>query len=316
MTVEIKLILSIVLSILATKFLIPILERMKVGQPIREEGNKEHYKKAGTPTMGGLAFVGVFIILSSFLIKYNFDLIIILISTLAFGAIGFIDDYSKVKKRENEGLNEKQKLILQVGISFVLSLIIYLLKDNMGFLIIPFINKLVFFGIFVIPIMTLAFVGATNAVNLTDGIDGLLSSVSIPVFIGIFIIASVINNTIADSAMIFAGCLLGFLAFNSNPASVFMGDTGSMAIGGAITAMMVLMNSTLFLLILGGVYVAEALSVIIQVISFKSTGKRVFLMSPFHHHFELKGHKEPKIVANFMLASIILTALTVYIMRI
>lgn len=316
MTLELKLILSIVLSIIATKFLIPILQRMKVGQPIREEGNKEHYKKAGTPTMGGLAFVSVFLLLSIFLIKFNFDLIIILISTLAFGMIGFIDDYSKVKKHENEGLNERQKILLQLGVSFLLSLAIYLLKNNMGYLIIPFINKLVFLGVFVIPIMTLAFVGATNAVNLTDGIDGLLSSVSIPVFVGIFIIASVTNQTIADQAIIFAGALLGFLAFNSNPASVFMGDTGSMAIGGAITAMMILMNSTLFLLILGGVYVAEALSVIIQVISFKTTGKRVFLMSPFHHHYELKGHKEPKIVASFTLASIILTALTVYIMRI
>lgn len=316
MTVELKLIISIVLSILATKYLIPILIRMKVGQPIREEGNKEHYKKAGTPTMGGLAFVGVFLVLSLALLDLSFEVIMVLVSTLLFGLIGFVDDYSKVKKRENEGLNEKQKLILQVGVSFVLSLLIYLLKDNMGYMIIPFANKLVFLGIFVIPIMTLAFVGATNAVNITDGIDGLLSSVAIPVFIGIYVIAVGSNKSIADQAMIFAGALLGFLAFNANPASVFMGDTGSMAIGGAITSMMVLLNSTLFLLILGGVFVAEALSVIIQVISFKTRGKRIFLMSPFHHHFELKGYKEPKIVAGFMLASIIFTALTIYMMRV
>lgn len=316
MTTEIRLILSIIISILATKNLIPVLQRMKVGQPIREEGNKEHYAKAGTPTMGGLAFVSVFILLSLLLIKIDFDLIMVLVSTLAFGAIGFIDDYAKVKKKVNEGLTEKQKLLLQFAISFALALAIYLLKDKMGYMIIPFFNKLQFMGVLVIPIIAIAFVGATNAVNLTDGIDGLLSSVSIPVFFGIFIIANSYSKSISDSAITFAGVLFGFLAFNSNPASVFMGDTGSMAIGGAITAMMVLMNSTLFLLILGGVYVAEALSVIIQVISFKTTGKRVFLMSPFHHHYELKGHKEPKIVANFMIASIILTAITIYLMRV
>ncbi|MDO5026227.1 MAG: phospho-N-acetylmuramoyl-pentapeptide-transferase [Tissierellia bacterium] len=316
MTIESKLILSIILSILATKYLIPVLVKMKVGQPIREEGNKEHYKKAGTPTMGGIGFVGVFILLSIFLLKPGFDLIMVIVATLAFAAIGFIDDYSKIKKKENEGLNEKQKLTLQFSISFILALLIYLLRDNMGYLIIPFSNRLVFFGIFVIPIITIAFVGATNAVNLTDGIDGLLASVSIPVFIGIYIISAANNRPIAHQAIIFAGVLLGFLAFNSNPASVFMGDTGSMAIGGAITAMMVLLNNSLYLIILGGVFVAEALSLIIQVISFKTRGKRVFLMSPFHHHFELKGYKEPKIVAAFMLASIIFTSLTIYLMRV
>lgn len=315
MGVELKLIISIILSILATKYLIPILRRMKVGQPIREEGNKDHYFKAGTPTIGALGFVSVFLIVSILTLKIDFDLIMVLVSTLAFAAIGFIDDYSKVKKSKNEGLTEKQKLVLQVGAAILLSLAIYLLKDNMGYLIIPFINKLVFFGVFVVPIFALAFVGATNATNLTDGIDGLLSSTAIPVFFGIFIISGLENQSISHSAIIFAGVLFGFLAFNSNPASIMMGDTGSMAIGAAITSMMILLNSTLFLLIIGGVFVVETLSVIIQVISFKTTGKRVFLMSPIHHHFELKGHKEPKIVANFMIASIILTALTVYIMR-
>ncbi len=313
MKIEIIFILSIVLSIFVTKYLIRLLQKNKVGQPIREEGNKEHYAKAGTPTMGGLGFGLVFIILTLLANGFSFDNFMIVISTLAFGAIGFLDDYSKVKKKENMGLNERQKLILQFAVALVISLIVYFVKEDMNYLRVPFVEGMVYFGIFAIPIYVIALVGATNAVNLTDGIDGLLSSVSIPVFIGISMITLTLYSDVSSSAIIFAGVLLGFLAYNSNPASVFMGDTGSMAIGGAITAMMILSNNTIYLLILGGIYVAEALSVIIQVAYYKRTKKRIFLMSPFHHHYELKGYKEPKIVAGFTIASVILTALTVYL---
>lgn len=313
MKIEIIFILSIVLSIFVTKYLIRLLQKNKVGQPIREEGNKEHYAKAGTPTMGGLGFGLVFIILTLLASGFSFDNFMIVISTLAFGAIGFLDDYSKVKKKENMGLNERQKLILQFAVALVISLIVYFAKEDMNYLRVPFVEGMVNFGIFAVPIYVIALVGATNAVNLTDGIDGLLSSVSIPVFIGISMITLTLHSDVSSSAIIFAGVLLGFLAYNSNPASVFMGDTGSMAIGGAITAMMILSNNTIYLLILGGIYVAEALSVIIQVAYYKRTKKRIFLMSPFHHHYELKGYKEPKIVAGFTIASVILTALTVYL---
>lgn len=320
MSVEILLIVSIIISLIATKSLIPLLRRQNVGQPIRAEGNKQHYAKAGTPTMGGMAFISVFIVLNIYLLFRQeqanyFQIIIIQLATLAYGAIGFIDDYTKVKKKDNLGLTEKQKIILQVFVALILSLIVYFFQDGMSYLVVPIININFDMGIFVIPVMILALVGATNAVNLTDGIDGLLASVSIPVFFGIFIIASELYSSISLSALIFAGVLIGYLAFNANPASIFMGDTGSMAIGAAITMMMLLMNLTLYLLILGAIYVAEALSVIIQVISFKTRGKRVFLMSPIHHHFELKGHKEPKIVANFMIISIILTSLTIYLVK-
>lgn len=313
MTTEIILIISILCSLIATRVLIPILKKMKIGQPIREEGNKEHYAKAGTPTMGGLAFALVFIVLTLIYTGFNFDSLIILLSTILYGAIGFIDDYAKIKKNENLGLTERQKLILQIFFAFVIVLISYIGKNNLGYLIVPFFNININFGIFVIPVLMFVFVGTTNAVNLTDGIDGLLASVSIPVFFGVFLIANTTFANISTTALIFAGVLIGYLAFNSNPASVFMGDTGSMAIGGSVTAMMMLMNLTLFIAILGGIYMAEALSVMLQVASVKLRGKRIFLMSPFHHHYELKGHKEPKIVANFMIVSIILTALTVYL---
>ena len=313
MKIELTIILSIVISIIVTKYLIKILKKNKVGQPIREEGNKDHYAKAGTPTMGGLAFSLVFIILTLVVNGFSFDNLMIIVATLAFGAIGFLDDYSKVKKKENMGLNERQKLILQFVVAIVISLIIYFAKEDANYLYVPFVEGMVNFSFLAVPIYVVALVGATNAVNLTDGIDGLLSSVSIPVFIGISIITASLSSDTAKSALIFAGTLVGFLAYNSNPASVFMGDTGSMAIGGAITSMMIINNLTIYLLLIGGIYVAEALSVIIQVAHYKRTKKRIFLMSPFHHHYELKGYKEPKIVAGFTIASVILTVLTVYL---
>lgn len=313
MTKEIILIISIICSLAATKILIPILQKNKIGQPIREEGNKEHYAKAGTPTMGGLAFVTVYILLNAIFVGFGFDTLIVILSTILYGFIGFIDDYAKIKKAENLGLTERQKLVLQVLFAFVIVVVSYVVKGNLGYLLIPFFNVNLNLGILVIPVLMFVFVGTTNAVNLTDGIDGLLASISIPVFFGIFMIANSRSGDISISALIFAGVLIGYLGFNSNPASIFMGDTGSMAIGGALTAMMMLMNLSLFLVIIGGIYMAEALSVMLQVASVKLRKKRIFLMSPFHHHYELKGYKEPKIVANFMIVSIILTALTVYL---
>lgn len=315
MNIILMMILSILLSAGLVWALIPILTKMKFGQPIREEGNKEHYKKQGTPTMGGLAFVFAFIIISLISIKFDISLLYVLIATLAFGAIGFIDDYEKIAKKENEGLNERQKLILQIGVSFVLVLLMYFtLNVKIYEIDIPFITRSFNIGILAIPLMVFIMVGTTNAVNITDGLDGLLASVSIPVFIGIFIISLPLNASVAYSALLFAGVLSGFLIFNSNPASIFMGDTGSMAIGGAIVAMMIIINKPLYLIFIGGVYMMETLSVIIQRIYFKSTsGKRIFKMSPIHHHFELEGHKETKIVVSFMVLSIVLTLFTMYI---
>lgn len=309
------LIASIILSAIFVWRFIPILRRLKFGQPIREEGNKSHYAKQGTPTMGGIAFVFAFIIISLLTIKFDLSLVYILISTILFGGIGFIDDYQKISKNNNLGLTEIQKLMLQISIAFILVLIMYFTLDIKMYLVdIPFISKDINIGVLIIPILVFIITGTTNAVNITDGLDGLLSSVSIPVFLGISYISKDINTSVSISALIFAGVLLGFLIFNSNPASIFMGDTGSMAIGGAIVIMLIIINKPIYLIFIGGVYMIETLSVIIQTIYYKSTGgKRIFKMSPIHHHFELEGHKETKIVASFMVLSIVLTLLTIAI---
>lgn len=303
---------AILIAVILVKIQIPIIKKLNFGQPIREEGNKEHLKKAGTPTMGGVGIVLAFLIVTIFRVKFDASVIFVLLSTLLFGAIGFIDDFEKVAKKTSLGLTETQKLILQFGVSFVLLTIFYfVLKVNIGDLIIPLFNVKISLGIFSIIVLTIIMVGSVNAVNFTDGLDGLLSGVSIPVFLGIFFIARVEQPNVAALALIFAGALLGFLVFNSKPASIFMGDLGSMAIGGAIVAMLIVLNRPIYYAIIGGVYLVEALSVIIQRAYYKKTKKRVFLMSPIHHHYELKGHQETKIVAAFTTVSILLSILTV-----
>lgn len=308
-----SIIISILLTIIILKFQIPILKKFNFGQPIREEGNKEHYKKEGTPTMGGLSFVIVFIVLSFIINKINAELLFIILTTLAFGMIGFIDDYEKIVKKTNLGLTENQKLILQFIVSFILLTIFYFALDvNIGDIEIPLFKTILPLGIFSIPLLMIIMVGSVNAVNFTDGLDGLLSSVSIPVFIGIYLLSN--NDVVSKTSLIFVGGLLGFLVFNSNPASIFMGDIGSMAIGGAIVSMLIVINKPIYYAVLGGIYLIEALSVVIQRIYFRKTGgKRIFLMSPIHHHYELKGFKETKIVTSFMVLSIILTLITIAI---
>ncbi len=315
MNIVFKLIIAILVSALFTGRLIPILKKKKIGQPIREEGNKEHYAKEGTPTMGGLAFTLAALLLIALFEGFSFNSLVVMGATLGFGLIGFTDDYEKISAGHNLGLTPKQKLLLQ----FVLSLVIILIVGKFGefdlkYQAFPFIEKPLYFGFLAIPILMFIMVGTVNAVNLTDGLDGLLTSVSIPVFFGLYIINKTDLTSLGNISVIFAGVLLGYLIYNSNPASIFMGDTGSMAIGGAVSSILLLMNKSIFLIIIGGIYFVEALSVIIQVISFQKTGKRVFLMSPIHHHYELKGYKESKIVASFMVVSIILTALTVYLL--
>ncbi|MDO4605126.1 MAG: phospho-N-acetylmuramoyl-pentapeptide-transferase [Helcococcus sp.] len=314
MNIILSTIVSISLSVASIYFLIPFLKGRNFGQPIREEGNIEHYKKAGTPTMGGFAFTLVFILVNLISVKFNKNILFVLLTTFLYGFIGFIDDYEKISNGRNLGLNASQKLILQFLIAFILTTIQYFVLDiNIGELDIPFFKNTLNIGIFAIPLIMFIMVGTVNAANLSDGLDGLLSSVSIPIFIAIAVMSIEFNPEITQSALIFVGVLIGFLVFNSNPASIFMGDTGSMAIGGAVVSMVIILNKPIYLIFLAGVYLVEALSVIIQVISYKKTGKRVFLMSPIHHHFELKGHKETKIVAAFQVISVMLALLTIYL---
>lgn len=305
------IVISILLSIGLGLVILPILKRKKIGQNIREVGPKSHLKKAGTPTLGGIIFIISALILSLiFLPLDRLEVWIVILSTTGFGAIGFIDDFRKLILKQSEGLSPRGKIILQFGLALIISVLAYINdKDSIGSLLIPFTNTSIRLGIIGIPIMIFIIVGTTNATNLTDGLDGLLATVSLPVFITLAIIGKGTNNEIFSYIML--GSLLGFLIFNSNPAAVFMGDTGSMAIGGAIVAMAINLKIPLYLIIFGGIYVLETLSVIIQVISYRHRNKkRVFLMTPIHHHFELKGYKEQKIVVAFAVVSVIFCMIT------
>ncbi len=299
-------IISIFLSMGLGKIFIPMLKKKKIGQNIREVGPQSHMSKAGTPTMGGIIFILTALIMSLIILPKNLETSILIISMLGFGAIGFIDDFRKLVLRQSEGLNPKQKLILQFVLAGFITVLSYINdKESITRLLIPFTDFYLPVSIVGFPIMIFIIVGTSNATNLTDGLDGLLVSVSLPVFISLALIASTTENKLF--AIIMLGALLGFLIYNSNPASVFMGDTGSMAIGGAVVALAINLKIPIYLVIFGGVYMIETLSVIIQVLSYRHRNKkRVFLMTPIHHHFELKGYKEQKIVTGFMVVSVIL----------
>ncbi len=304
------ILISLVLTIILGKIIIPILKSSHIGQNIREEGPKSHYGKAGTPTMGGIIFLISALVLTLIFVPFSMKTFILLLATFGFGAIGFIDDFRKLVLKRSLGLTAKQKIILQVILSFVIAILCFIFQnDTITKLWIPFTDIRLNVSIFGIPMMMFIMIGTSNAVNLTDGLDGLSSQVSIPVFLTFIILGQNIEDELFAAIML--GGVLGFLFYNSNPASVFMGDTGSMAIGGAVVALAINMGMTLFLVILGGVYVAEALSVMIQVASYKLRNKkRIFLMTPIHHHFELKGYKEPKIVTGFTIVSVILSLIT------
>lgn len=304
------ILISLILTLILGKIIIPILKNSHIGQNIRQEGPKSHYDKAGTPTMGGIIFLISALVLTLIFVPFSMKTFILLLATFGFGAIGFVDDFRKLVLKRSLGLTAKQKIILQVALSFVIAVLCFIFQnDTITKLWIPFTDFRLNVSILGIPIMMFIMIGTSNAVNLTDGLDGLSTQVSIPVFITFIILAQNVENKLFASIML--GAVIGFLFYNSNPASVFMGDTGSMAIGGAVVALAINEGMTLFLVILGGVYVAESLSVIIQVASYKFRNKkRIFLMTPIHHHYELKGYKEPKIVTGFTIVSVILSLIT------
>ena len=304
------IIISILVSLGLGLLILPILKKRKIGQNIRDVGPKSHYSKAGTPTMGGIIFMISTLILSLVFLDFNLQNAILIISMLCFGAIGFIDDFRKLVLKQSEGLSPKGKLVLQFALAVIITVMAFINdSDSIELFRIPFTNFDLKLGILGIPLMIFIIVGTTNATNLTDGLDGLLASVSVPVFITLAIIGKDTDNELFSYIMM--GTLLGFLFFNSNPASVFMGDTGSMAIGGAVVALSIVLRIPIYLIIFGGIYVMETLSVIIQVLSYRHRNKkRVFLMTPIHHHFELKGYKEAKIVVSFTVVSVILCMIT------
>ncbi len=298
----ISIIVALAISCIATKVEIPILRDKQMGQNIREEGPESHKAKAGTPSMGGIALIGGALVAAIIMgLVYgcmDSTMVVMVAVTAAFGMVGFLDDYLKVIKKQNEGLNPKQKMLFQLVISVLAAVWAYIRNDADVW--IPIADTYVNFGILYIPFIIFAVVAMTNAVNLTDGLDGLASGCT--AFTAAFF-ALLGNFFGAGDTAVFAACIaggcLGFLVWNKNPAKVFMGDTGSLALGGALVIAAISIRMELFLLLAGLVYVCEALSVVLQVAHFKRTGNRIFRMAPIHHHFELGGMSEKKVVILF-----------------
>ena len=292
--------LAFFLNIVISPFAIPLLKRLKFGQNVRNDGPGTHLKKMGTPTMGGIIILLSMVTATIFFLKDNEAVQTILFVTVGFGVIGFIDDYIKVVKKRSLGLTPMQKIIGQLIITCVFA---YLLTTYVGIdtsIIIPFTGRITWdLGIFYWPFLIFTVLAVVNAVNLTDGIDGLAASVTVLVATFFAAIALMLRSESVPVAAATVGSLLGFLLFNSYPAKVFMGDTGSLALGGFVVSMAFVLQMPLFILIVGIIYVIENVSGILQVLYFKKTRKRLLKMAPIHHHLELGGWPETKVVTVF-----------------
>ena len=315
--------LALIITLVLGPFLIPVLRILKFGQTVRDDGPKRHLKKAGTPTMGGIIFLVGIIVSALFSAEQptSLEMVTLVGITLGYGLIGFIDDFIKVVMHRSLGLRAYQKLIGQFGLAFILLWVsVYWLGRGTD-VAIPFTAIHLELGWFYYVLISLVVVVMTNAVNLTDGLDGLAAGTTMfagASYVVIALLAAIHGGGVAVlahetdmavfAAALVGGCL-GFLRFNTYPARVFMGDTGSLALGGALVSLAVLTKSELALIIIGGLFAMEALSVIIQVISFQTTGKRVFKMSPLHHHFELVGWSEWKVVMVFWTVALICAVL-------
>lgn len=300
--------ISFIITLILGPIIIPMLKRLNIGQNVRDDGPKTHLVKSGTPTMGGIIMLIALLITTITSGMLNSDMYVLLISTFGFGLIGFVDDYLKIVNKRSLGLEPYQKLVGQITLAVLLAMY----QSNASMLgtkiIIPFLsNQYLDLGILYVPFIAFVVVGTVNSVNLTDGLDGLATGVTLIVlsFFGLIALNWGQGSVAVFSAALTGACL-GFLIYNSYPAKVFMGDTGSMALGGAVAAIAILLNLPLVIPIVGGIYLVEALSVIIQVTSYKLTGKRVFLMSPLHHHFEEKGWEETRVVITFWSVTVLL----------
>ncbi|MCR4658027.1 MAG: phospho-N-acetylmuramoyl-pentapeptide-transferase [Lachnospiraceae bacterium] len=310
MTLAISLLIGFALSAGLSPFLIPFLLRLKIGQTIRDDGPESHLKKNGTPTMGGIIFLSALVITSLFFIARYPNIAPVLLMTIAFGIIGFIDDYIKVVLKRAMGFKAWQKLICEIIVTIVYAVYMMRTFDGELTMLVPFSHgKYVSAGIFTIPLLFFVILGTVNGANFTDGLDGLSTKVTLAI-IGFFCIPAVLENSGLEPIMgAMAGALLGFLIFNAHPANIFMGDTGSLAIGAFVAVSAYMMRMELFIVIVAFVYLAEVLSVILQVGYFKLThGKRIFKMAPIHHHFELCGFEETKVVEAFFIVTIVLCA--------
>ncbi len=302
---------AFVVAVVCGKLIIPVLIRIKAGQTEREDGPQSHLKKTGTPTMGGFIFLiaatGVMIY---FAVK-DISVLPVLLLTWAFAGVGFIDDFIKVVLKRSEGLTPLQKMGLQIVVALAFVLFLYFNKNYDFLPYIPFAGGMtVSVGIFAVPIAVFIIVGTVNGSNFTDGVDGLEASVTIAI-LAFYLLVSFVrgDNTVMGITSVFIGALFGFLVFNVNKAKVFMGDTGSLALGGLVAGLAYMLHMELYIPIIALIYFAEVLSVIIQVLYFKAThGKRIFRMAPIHHHYELGGWSETKVVYMFTIVTVILSA--------
>ncbi len=304
----IPVLIAFALSVILGPVVIPILRKMKMGQTEREEGVQSHLAKAGTPTMGGVIILSSILLTSLIYIKDYPRIIPVLFVTLGFGLIGFLDDYLKVVKKHPDGLLPKQKMGLQILVTGVFAFYMVKIAEIPLTWLIPFSDgKYIDWGFLAIPLMFVVIIGTVNGVNFTDGLDGLASSVTVLVATFFTVVAIGTKSGIEPVTCAVVGALLGFLLFNVYPASVFMGDTGSLALGGFVASTAYMLQMPLFIVIVGLIYLVEVLSVMIQVTYFKKTGgKRIFKMAPIHHHFELCGWSETRVVAVFSIVTAIL----------
>lgn len=310
-TILMSVMISFAISVIMGPVVIPFLRRLKVGQTVREEGPESHLKKNGTPTMGGILILMSVVVTSLFFVKDYPKIIPILFLTMGFGLIGFLDDYIKVVWKRSMGLKAWQKFLLQIVVTGVFTFYLMHYTDVDLAMKIPFLDGVYLdLGWANIPMLFFVVIGTVNGTNFTDGLDGLASSVTVLVATFFSVVAIGTESGIEPITCAVVGALLGFLLFNVYPASVFMGDTGSLALGGFVAAAAYMMQMPLFIVIVGFIYLIEVLSVIIQVTYFKMTGgKRIFKMAPIHHHFELCGWSETRVVAVFSIVTALLCLL-------
>jgi phospho-N-acetylmuramoyl-pentapeptide-transferase len=315
---------ALLISFIVGPWLISMLQRLQIGQSIRKVGPESHFVKEGTPTMGGsLILLAIIVPTLLWADLSNIFIWVALLVTAGYGVVGFVDDYLKVVRKNSDGISARQKMLWQILIALVASLLLYFSAGFETHLSVPFFKNVTpDIGLFYIPFAILVMVGSSNAVNLTDGLDGLAIGPTI-IAAGTFLMLAYLAGNAKLSAYLqitsvpgagelavmcgaMAGAGLGFLWFNTYPAQVFMGDVGSLSLGGALGSIAVITKNEILLVIVGGIFVVEALSVIVQVVSFRYWGRRVFRMAPIHHHFELKGWAEPKIIVRFWIISFVL----------
>lgn len=313
-------VVSFALAVLSGAVLLPLLRRLKFGQTIRDDGPKTHLVKQGIPTMGGFIFLVPLIVIGGYLSFSDRNMAALVLTTIGFGLVGFIDDYLKIKRKSKDGLKPKQKMFGLLVVSGCFTAYVITMTEAGEKTIIPFIgldNPFTVPIFLFIPFCLFMLLSYSNAVNITDGIDGLAGSITMIVLV-FFTMVSMLNNewnSIKLFCAILAGGCLGFLAYNLHPAKVIMGDIGSLALGGAVASVSILLQMPFILVIAGMLYFIENISVILQVAYFKRTGKRIFKMAPIHHHFELSGWKEPKIVTVFLIITVIFCAIAFYALR-